>query len=99
MDNRIFIKLTEDRLSLDECYQFVQDNSCGGLALFVGTVRNNTENKEVKALEFSSYEPMAVKEMKLIAEKALELFGIERIAIHHAIGNLEVGEVPVIISV
>jgi molybdopterin synthase catalytic subunit len=99
MDNRIFIKLTEDRLSLDECYQFVQDNSCGGLALFVGTVRNNTKNKEVKALEFSSYEPMAVKEMKLIAENALELFGIERIAIHHAIGNLEVGEVPVIISV
>lgn len=99
MDNRIFIKLTEDRLSLDECYQFVQDNSCGGLALFVGTVRNNTKNKEVKALEFSSYEPMAVKEMKLIAENALELFGIERIAIHHAIGKLEVGEVPVIISV
>ncbi|MEL4456969.1 molybdenum cofactor biosynthesis protein MoaE [Lutimonas vermicola] len=99
MENRIFIKLTEDRLSLGECYQFVQDNSCGGLALFVGTVRNNTENKEVKALEFSSYEPMAVKEMNLIAEKALELFGIEKIAIHHAIGNLEVSEVPVIISV
>lgn len=99
MENRIFIKLTEDRLSLGECYQFVQDNSCGGLALFVGTVRNNTENKEVKALEFSSYEPMAVKEMNLIAEKALELFGIEKIAIHHAIGKLEVGEVPVIISV
>lgn len=99
MDSRIFIKLTEDRLSLDECYQFVQDNSCGGLALFVGTVRNNTKNKEVKALEFSSYEPMAVKEMKLIAEKALELFGIERIAIHHAVGNLAIGEVPVIISV
>ena len=86
-------------MSLDECYKFVQDNGCGGLALFVGTVRNNTKNKEVRALEFSSYEPMAVKEMKRIAEKALELFGIERIAIHHAIGNLEVGEVPVIISV
>jgi molybdopterin synthase catalytic subunit len=99
MENRIFIKLTEDQLSLDECYKFVQDNSCGGLALFVGTVRNNTKKKEVKALKFSAYEPMALKEMKLIARRALELFGIEKIAIHHAIGNLEIGEVPVIISV
>ncbi len=99
MENKIFIKLTEDELSLGECYEFIQDNSSGGLALFVGTVRNSTQNKQVIKLEFSAYEPMAVKEMKLIAERAVELFGIQKISIHHAIGILGIAEVPVIIAV
>ena len=99
MENKIFIKLTEEELSLGACYDFVQDDSCGGLALFVGTVRNNTKGKEVLKLDFSAYEPMAVKEMNLIALKAIETFGIHKIAIHHAIGNLAIGEVPVIIAV
>lgn len=99
MDNKISIKLSQEPLSLDECYQFVQDDSCGGLALFVGTVRNKTKDKEVIHLDFSSYQPMAIKEMKLIAVKSIKLFGIHKIAIHHAIGDLAIGEVPVIIAV
>ena len=51
INNRIFVKLTEEALSLDECYEFVRDDSCGGLAFFVGTVRNRTEDKEVLNLE------------------------------------------------
>ncbi len=99
MENKIFIKLIEGELSLGECYEYVQDDSCGGLALFVGTVRNNTKGKEVLKLQFSAYEPMAVKEMNLIALKAIDMFGIHKIAIHHAVGNLGIGEVPVIIAV
>jgi molybdopterin synthase catalytic subunit len=99
MEDKIFIKLIKGELSLTECYEFVQDDSCGGLALFVGTVRNHTKGKEVLKLEFSAYEPMAVKEMNLIALKAIEKFKIEKIAIHHVVGNLGIGEVPVIIAV
>ena len=99
MEDKIFIKLIEGELSLDECYQYVQDDSCGGLALFVGTVRNHTKGKEVLKLEFLAYEPMAIKEMNLIALKAIDMFKVEKIAIHHVVGNLGIGEVPVIIAV
>ena len=99
MEDKIFIKISDARLSLSECNDYVQDDGCGGLAFFVGTVRNHTKGKEVLKLEFSAYEPMAIKEMKLIALKAIEKFGIEKIAIHHAVGHLEIGEVPVIIAV
>lgn len=99
MEDKIFIKLIEGELSLAECYEFVQDDSCGGLALFVGTVRNHTKQKEVLKLEFSAYQPMAIKEMNLIAQKAVEKFKVQKIAIHHAVGKLEIGEVPVIIAV
>ncbi|MEX1384004.1 molybdenum cofactor biosynthesis protein MoaE [Lutibacter sp.] len=93
------IKITSAILNLQDCYNFVQDASCGGIALFVGTVRNATKNKEVTLLDFSGYEPMAVKEMQKIADLALEKFNIHKIAIHHAVGELKIGAIPVIIAV
>ncbi|WP_298265815.1 molybdenum cofactor biosynthesis protein MoaE [uncultured Lutibacter sp.] len=93
------IQITTKTLNLQDCYNFVQDASCGGIALFVGTVRNTTKNKEVTLLDFSGYEPMAVKEMQKIANQALEKFSIHKIAIHHAVGELKIGDIPVIIAV
>jgi len=93
------IKITSDKLSLDECYEFVTDDSCGGITVFVGTVRNSTQSKEVTQLDFSTYKPMAIKEMQKIADLCLEKFSIKKIAIHHAEGMLQIGDVPVIITV
>jgi len=84
---------------MQTCYDFVQDASCGGIALFVGTVRNNSNNKLVTSLNFSSYKSMAIKEIENIADKALADFDIFKIAIHHAEGDLKIGDVPVIIAV
>jgi len=99
MEDSINIKISADELILKDCYDFVQDDSCGGIAVFVGTVRNNTNDKNVYKLEFSAYEPMAVKEMTKIAMEALESFEIEKIAMHHAVGDLKIGAIPVIIAV
>ncbi len=93
------IHITKEKLNLQECYSFVQDDSCGGIAVFVGTVRNSTKNKNVTLLDFSGYEPMALKEMQKIADKALSQFSIHKIAIHHALGKLNIGDIPVIIAV
>ena len=95
----ISVKIESDKLNLQECYDFVTDPSCGGIAVFVGTVRNSTQNKEVTQLDFSTYKPMAIKEMKKIAQLALEKFSIKKIAIHHAEGLLQIEDIPVIITV
>ncbi|WP_298763094.1 molybdenum cofactor biosynthesis protein MoaE [uncultured Polaribacter sp.] len=92
------IKITSEKLDLQDCYAFVEDDTCGGIAAFVGTVRNDTEGKEVKQLDFSTYKPMAIKEMQKIADLALEKFDIKKIAIHHAEGMLQIGAIPVIIT-
>jgi len=93
------VLITSEKLNIQDCYDFVQDVSCGGIALFVGTVRNSTQNKTVTLLDFSAYEPMALKEMQKIADLALTKFQINKIAIHHAVGELQIGAVPVIIAV
>ena len=92
------IKITSEKLDINECYHFVTDDSCGGIAAFIGTVRNDTQGKKVKQLDFSTYKPMAIKEMQKIATLALEKFPIKKIAIHHAEGILQIGAIPVIIT-
>lgn len=95
---RTSIKISSEKLNLQDCYHFVEDDSCGGISTFIGTVRNDTQGKEVTQLDFSTYKPMAIKEMQKIADLALKKFDIHKIAIHHAEGILQIGAIPVIIA-
>ncbi|MCA6073483.1 molybdenum cofactor biosynthesis protein MoaE [Fulvivirga sedimenti] len=95
----IDIQLKEEPLSEQACQDLVKDDSAGGLVLFTGTVRNHTKGKEVIRLEFESYAPMALKEMEKIARAAMDKWDILHIAIHHRVGVLEIGEIPVLIAV
>lgn len=97
--NKTSIKITSETLSLQECYNFVEDDSCGGISAFIGTVRNDTQGKQVIQLDFSTYKPMAIKEMQKIANLAIKKFDIKKIAIHHAEGMLQISEIPVIVTV
>lgn len=95
----IDILISESSLSLDACLEKVTDPSAGGIAIFVGTVRNKTSNKEVVRLDFEAYIPMAEKEMHKIALDVTERWKALHVCIHHRVGKLSIGEVPVIISV
>lgn len=102
MTNRktqIDILLTTNPLSVEACQQFVVQDNVGGIVHFVGTVRNQTKGKKVLKLDFEAYEPMAISEMRKIGEGAFDKFDVLKIAIHHRIGLLKIGEIPVIISV
>jgi len=99
MDNRINILLSEHPISAEVCSAQVLLPEAGGVVVFVGTVRNQTEGKAVVRLEFEAYTPMAILEMEKIAKRALTLFSIQRVAIHHRTGVLTIGEIPVVIAV
>ena len=98
MEN-IEIILSDNTLSEKNCLDFVKTDDSGGIVVFVGTVRNQTKGKRVLRLDFEAYVPMAILEMNKIAEQAIEKFSLKKIAIHHRVGMLEVGEIPVVIAV
>ena len=100
VDNlNINILVSEHPLSLDACYGFILSDESGGNTLFVGTVRNHNKGEQVKYLDFDTYEAMALKEMKKIGEECLNLFEIDKVAIHHRKGKVEIKEKAVIIAV
>ncbi len=95
----IDIRITENTLDITEILSIARDHTSGGIATFIGTVRNVTENKPVIRLEYECYRPMAIREMQKIAEKAVSSFSVQNIVIHHRTGILFPGDAAVIILV
>jgi molybdopterin synthase catalytic subunit len=95
----IDIQLLESPLQPQACIDFVSTPAAGGIDVFIGTVRNQTQGKAVIRLEFEAYAPMAISEMRKIAERAMSQWPVAKLAFHHRIGELVPGETAVIIAV
>ena len=93
------VKILSTELSLGSVQSFIESHKFGAQVIFVGTVRNATKGKRVKFLEFESYISMAIKEMEKIGLEILKNDEIGKVSIHHRLGKLELGEVPVIIGI
>ncbi len=87
--------LTERPIEPAELLLAVRRDGDGGLALFVGVVRDRNEGKAVIRLEYSAYNPMAEKEMDRIAAEIARTHPGSRVAFRHRIGSLEIGDVAV----
>lgn len=93
------IDISDLPLQLADCFHLATTPDAGGQAIFVGTVRNQTQNKKVLKLVFEAYTPMAIKEMQKIAFTLEERWGALKVVIHHRTGELLVGDIAVIIAV
>lgn len=94
-----YFKLTYEPLIVEETMTPLQHDALGAHVLFVGTVRNQSKNKRVVELDFEAYEPMAVSELELIADKIEQKWSIEHILLYHRLGKVAVGEIPVIAAI
>ncbi len=95
----IDIELKNTPLSISACETFVETPEAGGTVSFIGTIRRQTDGKPVQHLEFEAYGTMARAEMYKIAAEAKAKFGVLRVAVHHRVGTLAIGEVAVVIAV
>lgn len=89
--------LTSDPLDIGLLVARVHAPSRGGIACFIGAVRNHQEDREVVRLEYSAYLPMAEAECARIVAEAESRWTCV-IALQHRIGTLEVGDTAVAIA-
>ncbi len=88
--------IIEGPLSVDEALATVRRPGAGGLAVFVGVVRDESAGRVVTRLEYSAYASMAKREMERIAaEIETEIPGV-RVACRHRVGSLDVGDAAVV---
>jgi MoaE-MoaD fusion protein len=79
--------------------QHVRAPGDGAVVTFDGCVRNQSHGRSTLYLEYEAYESMAVAKMREIAAELHARFPIDRIAIAHRLGRLEIGETSVFIAV
>jgi len=70
----------------------------GAVVTFLGLVRNHNLGRRVLYLEYEAYEPLAVKSFERISEEIAARWPGARLALHHRIGRLGIGEASVAIA-
>jgi molybdopterin synthase catalytic subunit len=69
----------------------------GGIASFVGLVRDHQGGRTVTALSYSAYEPMAELMCAEIVAEAERKWPV-RVAVRHRLGDLAIGEAAVVVA-
>ncbi len=93
------IQLTREPLDRNALVEAVTHASVGGIVIFEGVVRDNARGKQVRYLEYDAYIEMAKEQIRAIVAEAERRWGVERVAVAHRFGRLEIGEASVIIVV
>ena len=88
----------ETTLVLAEVVACVEHDDAGGVVTFTGNVRRHSRGKTVDHLEYEAYVPMALAQMRAIADEIHAAIEGSKVAIHHRIGTLAIGETAVIIA-
>jgi molybdopterin synthase catalytic subunit len=91
-------EMREEPLSVDEVRAAVSDPGAGAIALFAGTVRDRDGGHGVARLSYSAH-PSAEAELRRVAEKVAAEFDVIALAAVHRVGELEIGDLAVVVAV
>lgn len=90
--------LTRSPIQLGSLIDEVAAPDRGGIATFLGTVRDHHGGRAVRALSYSAYEPMAEAVSGEIEAEATTRWPV-RVALKHRLGDLTIGDVAVAVAV
>jgi MoaE-MoaD fusion protein len=85
-------------ISVDEVLAVVQSASTGGIALFIGTVRDHADGAAVARLDYEAHPTLAEREMRRVLDEIAQAHAEVRLAALHRTGSLAVGDVAVIVA-
>lgn len=93
------VSLTTGPIDYEALTESVRRPGCGGVVLFLGTVRDLTGDRRTTALDYEAYPAMAEKKMAEIEAEARARWPVGEMALVHRLGRLDVGEVSVAAAV
>jgi molybdopterin synthase catalytic subunit len=92
--------LTSSPITVASAYLFVLTPAAGAIDVFVGTVRaeQSRGGLPLVALEYEAYPAMAKRVCHKIIDEARARWPVERCAIVHRVGRVELGEPSVVVA-
>lgn len=94
------IAITSNPLVPDRIVSGMRTDDCGAIISFIGTVRNKSnQGKMVTALQIEPSDENAEAKLSEIENEIRQRWPIDNIVIYRRIGNLQVGEIALVVSV
>ena len=95
----VIVDVAHDRVDPAAALEFVSDPGFGGLALFVGRVRDHNQGRAVTGISYDVFDQLALVGFDEIARQTLAQCGPDlRIYVAHAKGRLNIGDVAVVVA-
>ena len=92
------VAIREEPPSVDEVLAAVADPAAGGIALFVGTVRDNDDERAVTGLGYSAH-PSVLNELQQVCDEVAAAHPLLALAAVHRVGDLGIGDLAVVVGV
>ena len=99
MSDALLVLVTAEPLSVDSALAAVADPGAGGTCVFVGTVRDRSDQGEVTALTYEAWDDLAVRRLTEIGEELHRSWPLRRVALLHRTGELAIGAASVVVAV
>jgi len=95
------IDISKEKIEIDKAKKFIASSKFGASIYFVGTVRDQNDNKKVIGITYDSHDALVVKSFEEIYKEAETKFKFENIAvfIEHIKGYASLGDTSIIIAV
>jgi molybdopterin synthase catalytic subunit len=88
-----------EALDLGVLERKLEDQACGGLACFVGRVRDEHRGRPVLRLDYEAHPLLALAEMRSLAMEARLRWSLGPLLMAHRTGQLRIGDTAVIVGV
>ena len=98
------VLVTGEPLDARALRDLVRTDASGAVVLFEGVVRDHHEGRAVERLEYEAYAEMAEREIARVieevrAEAVADGHTLHRVAVHHRVGALAIGDPAIIAAV
>jgi molybdopterin synthase catalytic subunit len=97
----IHTALSDAPLDIGRAISEVRDPDCGGIGVFLGSVRSSSasgSDLDVTALEYEAHPELAPKRLAEIAGEAAQRWDVRRVTAAHRTGHCPLGEATVIVA-
>jgi molybdopterin synthase catalytic subunit len=92
-------RISDAPLDLSAAAAEAASDEAGAVATFVGTVRRSSRGRDVLYLEYEAFAEMAEPMLAQLADELVAKHALCKVAIHHRVGRVEIGEASVVIAV
>ena len=95
------VDVAKNKITLEKAQQFIESHKCGASLFFVGTVRDNNNDKMVTGITYDSHDGMVRKSFEEIFTQAIKVLKLEHPVafVEDAKGYVPLGGISVVIAV
>lgn len=94
----VLADVSESPLSVDDVLAAVRHPAAGGVATFIGVVRESDHGRGVQALHYSCH-PSAPQVLRDLAQRLASGGDVIRVGVVHRVGPLQIGDLAVVVAV